>query len=258
MCRVSMLTLEDINNEAYFLWRKSQVGAMRTPRLGKIHVSDLIKPCMRYVIYKKISPETGMSTEDMKSLYFGQLVHAHSQLADKEHHEKFLGWNYVKEEVVDLKWAKSLKEDDPQHLDIIYGSIDDVIKVKGEWVIVDKKTTGSIGYFKRANSRVSDQHKLQINQYSALLKRCYGIEAKRGCVIYISNQVVKEERDTPTPIAFKLDDPDVVYKDMIEKANTIKDALVNKNLPERTKNFLCDGMCPFATVCFEDNRKKYE
>ena len=41
MCRVSMLTLEDINNEAYFLWRKSQVEAMRTPRLGKIHVSDL-------------------------------------------------------------------------------------------------------------------------------------------------------------------------------------------------------------------------
>ena len=254
-----MLTLEDINNQAYFLWRKSQVKAMRTPRLGKIHVSDLIKPCMRYVIYKKITPDTGMSTEDMKSLYFGQLVHSNSQLAEEdEHHEKFLGYNYVEGKPVDLKWAQSLKEDDAKHLDIIYGSIDDLIKVKGEWVIVDKKTTGSIGYFSRSNSKVSDQHKAQINQYAALLKKCYGIEVKRGCVVYISNQVSKEDRDKPTPISFKLDDLDKTLADLVEKAKVIKDALINKNLPERTKNFLCDGMCPYATVCFEDNRTKYE
>ena len=253
-----MLTLEDINNEAYFLWRKSQVEAMRTPRLGKIHVSDLIKPCMRNVIYKKISPELGMSTEDMKSMYFGQLVHAHSQLADLEHHEKFLGYDYVEDKPVELEWAQKLKEDDPKHLDIIYGSIDDLIKVKGEWVICDKKTTGSIGYFSRATSKVSDQHKIQINQYAALLKKCYGITAKRGCVIYISNQVEKDSRDIPKPISFKLDDPDKTLIEMIEKANTIKDALTKKTLPERTKNLLCDGMCPFATMCFEDNRTKYE
>ena len=132
-----------------------------------------------------------MSTEDMKSLYFGQLVHSNSQLAELEHHEKFLGYDYVEDKVVDLEWAKGLKEDDPKHLDIIYGSIDDLIKVKGEWVIVDKKTSGSIGNFSRSNSRVSDQHKIQINQYAALLKKCYGIEAKRGCVIYLSNQVSK-------------------------------------------------------------------
>ena len=124
-----MLTLEDINNHVYFLFRKSQAEAMRTPRLGKIHVSDLIKPCMRYVTYKKISTSSGMNTEELKSLYFGQLVHAHSQLAEKEHHEKFLGYDYVEAKVIDLKWAQSLKEDDPKHLDIIYGSIDDVIKI---------------------------------------------------------------------------------------------------------------------------------
>ena len=208
-----MLTLEDINNQAYFLWRKSQVKAMKTERLGKIHVSDLIKPCMRYVIYKKITPETGMSTEDMKSLYFGQLVHSNSQLADKEHHEKFLGYDFVEDKPVDLKWAQSLKEDDPKD---------------------------------------------QINAYAALLKKCYGIEAKRGCVIYISNSVSKEDRDKPTPLSFKLQDPDETLKELVEKAKTLKDALTKKTLPERTKNFLCDGMCPHATYCFEDNRKKYE
>ena len=253
-----MLTLEDINNHVYFLWRKSQAEVMHSPRLGKIHVSDLIKPCMRYVIYKKISTSSGMNTEELKSLYFGQLVHAHSQLSDDEHHEKFLGYNYVKDKPVDLKWAQSLKEDDPEHLDIIYGSIDDVIKIGTEWVIVDKKTTGSIGYFQKYNSRPSDTHKAQINAYGALLKKCYGMEAKRGCVMYISNQVVKETRDKPTALSFKLDNPDKVLEELIVKAKIIKDALTNKTLPERTKNFLCDGMCPFATTCFEDNRTKYE
>ena len=144
-----MLTLEDINNQVYFLFRKSQAEVMHSPRLGKIHVSDLIKPCMRYVIYKKISSSSGMNTEELKSLYFGQLVHAHSQLAEKEHHEKFLGYNYVEDKVVDLEWAKGLKEDDPKHLDIIYGSIDDLIMIEDEWIICDKKTTGAIDYFSK-------------------------------------------------------------------------------------------------------------
>ena len=253
-----MLTLEDINNHIYFLFRKSQAEAMKTERLGTIHVSDVIKPCMRYVTYKKISEDNGMSTEDMKSLYFGQLVHAHSQLAETEHHEKFLGYDYVEDKPVDLEWARKLPEDDPKHLDIIYGSVDDLIKVKGEWVIVDKKTTGSIGYFSKYNSKASDSHKQQTNCYNALLKKCYGIEAKRGCIMYISNSVSKEDRDKPVALSFKLDDPDKVLLEMVEKAKIIKDSLVNKTLPERTKNFLCDGMCPFATKCFEDNREKYE
>ena len=49
-----MLKLQDISDKVYFDFRKSQVKAMETPRLGKIHVSDVIKPCMRNVIYKKI------------------------------------------------------------------------------------------------------------------------------------------------------------------------------------------------------------
>ena len=59
-----MIKLEDVQNKAYFAMRKAQVEAMKTERLGQIHVSDVIKPCMRYVIYQKTMPETGMSTED--------------------------------------------------------------------------------------------------------------------------------------------------------------------------------------------------
>ena len=121
-----MLKLEDINNEVYFKFRKAQVEAMETERLGKIHVSDVIKPCDRYTIYGKISPKT-MSTEDMKSLYIGQAVHNNSKLATDENHEKFLAWDWVEDKPLTYEEAKKIPEGDPKHLDIIYGSIDDLL-----------------------------------------------------------------------------------------------------------------------------------
>ena len=130
--------MQDVNDKVYFDFRKAQVKAMETPRLGKIHVSDVIKPCMRNVIYKKILPHTGMTTEDMRSLYLGQAIHNASQVAELENHEMFLGYNYVRDEVVTLDEAKKIPEDDPRHLDIIYGSLDDLVKVGQEWVICDK------------------------------------------------------------------------------------------------------------------------
>ena len=48
-----MIKLEDVTNKAYFAMRRAQVEAMTTERLGKIHVSDVIKPCMRYVTIVK-------------------------------------------------------------------------------------------------------------------------------------------------------------------------------------------------------------
>ena len=251
-----MLTLEDINNHVYFLFRKSQAEAMKTERLGTIHVSDVIKPCMRYVTYKKISEDSGMSTEDMKSLYFGQLVHSHSQLAETEHHEKFLGYDYVEDKPVDLEWARKLPEDDPKHLDIIYGSIDDLVKVGDEWIICDKKTTGSIDYFSKPRSSASESHVMQINRYRVLLEKCYNINAKFGAVIYISNSVNKEKVDKPTVLSFKLDPLEKTLTDMIDKAKKIKASFNDKIYPERTKNYLCDGYCPYATKCFSDTSDK--
>ena len=93
-----MLKLDDINEEVYFQFRRSQMEAMHTERLGVIHVSDIIKPCMRNVIYKKTMPNTGMNTESTKSLYFGQVVHSNSQVAkDEKYHEMFFAYDYVRD-----------------------------------------------------------------------------------------------------------------------------------------------------------------
>ena len=253
-----MIKLEDIENKAYFAMRKAQVKAMETERLGMIHVSDVIKPCMRYVVYNKISPSSGMSTEDMKSLFFGQLVHSKTALGKPEHNEMFLGYNWVRDEPISLEEAQKIPEGDPKHLDIIYGSIDDLIQVGDKWIICDKKTTGSIDYFKKARTGASDTHVDQINKYAVLLKKCYDIEADTGCVIYMSNQVSKETRDVVVPKAFRLHPIEETLTDMVAKAKIIKTALTKKLLPERTKCFLCDSMCPYASKCFTDERDSFE
>jgi len=76
-----MLTLGDIKDKVYFDFRKSQLRAMETERLGIIHVSDLIKPCLRNVMYGKFVPKTSNS-EDVKSLFYGQAVHLVTWLND--------------------------------------------------------------------------------------------------------------------------------------------------------------------------------
>ena len=129
-----MLKLEDINNDIYFEFRRSQMEAMKTERLGQIHVSDIIKPCMRNVVYNKVLPSKSSSTEDMKSLYFGQIVHSNSQIAKDEHHEKFLAYDYVRDEPLTREQSLKIPLDDPRQLDIIYGSIDDLLKIGGKWV----------------------------------------------------------------------------------------------------------------------------
>ena len=253
-----MLKLDDVNNHVYFEFRRAQVEALKTERLGVIHVSDIIKPCMRNVIYNKIQPNTGMSTEDYKSLYFGQIVHSNSMIAKEEHHEKFLAYNYVKDEPLTREEALQIPPEDPEHLDIIYGSIDDLLEIDGKWVICDKKTTGSIDYFSRYNSKPSESHVDQINRYRVLLKKCYDIDAEFGCVIYISNRIEKDKREKPIILSFKLRPIEETLKDMIEKSRIIKDSMNDCTLPERTKCYLCDGMCNFASMCFEDNRKKWK
>ena len=47
---ICMLTLDNIKEKVYFEYRRAQMEAMKTERLGVIHVSDVIKPCMRNVV----------------------------------------------------------------------------------------------------------------------------------------------------------------------------------------------------------------
>ena len=44
---------------------------------------------------------------------------------------------------------------------------------------------------------------------------------------------------------------------IIKQGRIIKASLTKKILPERTKCFLCDGMCPYATKCFTEESDSF-
>jgi hypothetical protein len=111
-----MVVNKIVEDNAYFAFRKSQMKAMHTERLGVIHVSDLIKACIRNVMYGKFTPPEykTMTTEDMKSLYFGQAIHSASEVADPEKHEMFLAYDYEQDKALTYEEAKKIPQDDPR------------------------------------------------------------------------------------------------------------------------------------------------
>ena len=251
-----MVLKSEIENDIYFKYQAARVRALHTDRIDCIHVSDLIKECKRYVVYDKITPPEYKSsnTEEMKSLFFGQILHK-TVILDEKRNEIPLLYDWTR----DVGFSEDMAElDDGNRWNYLAGSIDDLIQVKGEWVIVDKKTTGSIDWFRKKDQRPNEYHKAQINFYRVLLKKCLGIDAKWGCNIYISNCIDNEKRDAPAVIPYKLNDIDKTMPLLTSGCQEIKTYMTQRKLPQATKNFLCDGMCPYAWPrCFTETKTSW-
>jgi len=251
-----MLLNETVADAVYFAYRKSQIEGMETPRLKCIHISDIIKPCMRLVTYNNMG-EPAKTAQDIKSMFIGQAIHAITDMStNTDDHEKLLLYDWVNDKGYTSPHDTEIKM---RPWDFIAGSIDDIVYVEGEPVIVDKKTTGSIEYFHGRTADVNDGHRLQINCYKVLYQKCYGKDIKKGCVMYIPNSVSKDNaiKNEPIAKAFSLTKPEETLNMMKTNAAIIKDAVINKILPGRTKNFLCDGICPYAVKCFTDDRTSW-
>jgi len=230
--------------------------ALHTDRIDCIHVSDLLKDCSRYVAYEKNEP-TSMSTEDMKSIIFGQMLHKQIIL-DKDYNEVPFLWNYVNEETFNRDTWKDNKLSIKNKWDFIAGSADDIIQLKGDYVICDKKTTARMDTYSLKKGIPYDNHRAQTNMYRVMLKKCYDIDAKWGCNLYISNMVGdKTVRDQPRPIVYKLDPISETEELMVEKASKIRAFMTTKVMPEPKFNFLCDGMCQHGSKCFTETRKHF-
>jgi len=248
---MTVLGKKAVEDHAYFLMRKGQLEAMGTERLGTFHVSDIIKDCMRYPAYSKVIEKT-MTTEDYKSLYMGQVIHSNSNLTtNSNYHEMFLAYDYENKVAITYEEAQGMADDDPRQMNILYGSIDDVLEVDGQFVISDKKTTGSLDYFiRKRDKKPNDSHMKQINVYRSLLKKCHNIDAKYGCVIYVPNSISKEDRDKVHPMYFKLDEIDDTDVWVKQNLAILQHHKMTGELPPRTRNYLCDGFCPYALKCF--------
>jgi len=252
----------EIESDIYFKYRQAQQRVLKTDRLPCIHVSDLLKECQRYVVYNKITPEEFVTnnTEDLKSLIFGQMLHSAIKL-DPANNEVSLLYDWVKDRPIskasDIE--KMIITQEP-NWDLISGTIDDIVKVKDEYVICDKKTTANMNSYSLKKGVAYDNHKLQVNMYRVLLLKCMGVDAKWGCNLYISNNIAPEDGsiDKPKIIPYKLNKVEEILQLMLERAKLIKGYMVNKKIPPPIYNFLCDAYCNHAQKCFNEKRKNFE
>lgn len=256
-----MVLKSEIESDVYFRYRQAQQRILQTDRLPCIHVSDLLKECQRYIVYGKITPDEYVTsnTEDMKSLIYGQMLHREIKLGEEKDNEIALLWNWVEDNSLE-DW---LTEDKNWHKgkpwDYISGTIDDIVKVKDEYIICDKKTTGNMNSYSLKKGIAYDNHKLQTNMYRVLLNKCLNIDAKWGCNIYISNNISPEDGsiDKPRIIPYKLNKVEDTLPLMLERAKLIKEAMTQKKIPPPTYNFMCDGFCSHAQKCFTEKRKNF-
>ncbi len=186
-----------------------------------------------------------MNTKMSHKFYLGNLVHAHSNMSNINMHEVPLLYNWVTDEGVDGDTFHGIHPS--TKWDYLAGAIDDVIKIDDEYIICDKKTTAKIE--NKVRWGPSDENKLQLNMYRVLLKKCYGIDAKWGCNVFVDIDP-DSERGLVHPVAYKLRPIEETLDTMISTAEALKDYITKGVLPPVHKCYLCDGMCDFATTCF--------
>ena len=239
-----------IAEAAYFAFRKAQLKAMHTERLGLIHVTDIIKECPRMQYYGK-HITTGINTRDMKSLFYGQAVHKCTNMStNPKDNELFFAWDFMNDKSYNLNDAKKLLEIYPDaKYDILFGSADDIIEIDGEYIICDKKTTGNMDTYSLKKGEAYSNHKDQLNVYRVLFNKCYGKDAKKGCNIYISNGVDRELRVDVIPCAYNLRPYDEMLKEVTDKCKAMRADLIFGHLPDAVKNNACYEWCPHVEKC---------
>ena len=227
------------------LWKNS--GA----RLDTWHVSDFVSPCLRKSYYSK-QPElkTGMTDEMAGILFQGVIVHDNSILSSIN--ELTMCYDIVNKCNIDPSTVRSFDKEDPRKKDILTGTLDDLVKVGDDFVIVDKKTYNAKGYIKK---EPNDEHKLQVNIYKLMLKAHLGIEAKYGCNLYLDKQDGYKE----TPLVYE-----TAQIEETEKFLTDTLAIFKNGMPDPKITFLCNGRnkdkkiyCGYFEQCEKDGRDKF-
>lgn len=261
-----MVLKSEIESDVYFRLRQAQMRILNSDRLPCIHVSDLLKECQRYVVYNKITPQEHLSsnTEDLKSIIFGQIFHQ-SIILNPKQNEVGLTWNWITGKTYNDESSYYITDNpdtwyEGKPWDWISGTIDDLVQVKGEWIICDKKTTGNMNSYSLKKGMAYDNHKLQTNMYRVLLLKCMGIDAKWGCNIYVSNNTAPEDGsiDKPRIIPYKLEKVEATLPLMLERAEKIKNYMTKKEIPPPTYNFMCDAYCNHAQRCFTETNKTFK
>jgi len=214
-------------------------------RLRTWHVSDFVSPCMRKVRFSRLYPEE-FDQKKRAVLFAGVVIHEHTKLS--HFNEMTMCYDIENDRSLTPQTVATLPRDDT--LGIITGTLDDLIRVNDDFVIVDKKTFSGKGFKK---TEPNEEHVKQLDIYRVLLRESYGIDAKYGCIVYLD----KSNDLDMTVLPFELTDVGTTKKFM-------RDILAQLNsplMPKATITWLCNMKnrekkcyCPFLTQCEREGR----
>jgi len=213
-------------------------------RINTYHVSDFTSPCMRKPWYGRTQPRPEPNAEEDRHLWLGNIVHEHTTL--ESINEMTMCYDIVKDMAIPPKTVQHMPKDDT--VNIITGTLDDLLFYKDHAIIADKKTWNGGG---REKWEPNEEYVKQLNIYRVLLWETAKIDARIGCLLFLD----KTEDLRPQPIAFDLDPIQKTKQFMREKLEDLKQS----NGPNASVCWLCTGQnrknkfyCPWTNICSKE------
>ena len=228
-----------MSDKIKWMTMKAILKDMEEDREDCIHVSDIVYECARRGYYsimrRRLLAKNDLSIFD-KTLDEEQII---TFWVGKKLHETPISTDEIEgipghEFPLELEFTRNGKKYR------VVGRADEIMKVDGEWVLIDKKTA------RKSVSQPYSHHVEQVMMYSAMLKKQYGLNINRGAIIYI-NVADKsiDVKDFPIP-----DKKKEILERIIDRTMVIQDAIDSGVPPPPCPSWLC-RYCEYFQICVE-------
>ena len=217
-------------------------------RIDTFHVSEFTQECLRQSYYRRTQPKVEFDQERERVLWTGNIIHEHTSLDTIN--ELTMCYDIERDIALPPAIVKNMTPE--ESINIVTGTLDDLVFYKGHYIIADKKTWNGRGYVKNTPN---PEYVKQLNIYRVLLWETWKIDARIGCLLFLD----KTENLRPQPIAFELD-PISVTKEYLKKTLV---TLKQPDGPEAKVCYLCSGQnasnrfyCPYTKICSEQTDRE--
>ena len=234
---------KQIGEEVIKRFREAQKQLVSAEKRSKtVHASHITGDCMRKTWYEFRENPEPLTVQSISNFYIGQILHSNAKLG-KRNEIKFSG-------NVRTMTPIPVKDINANNMfDCVTGTADDLIEMEGDLIIADKKTWSSLRinyraggtYEKKELLEPDEQYKRQLNIYKLLIYICEGIEARKGCLLYLDKATSFQE---PKPFVFDLQPVDEIRSWVVERLDKIKQLIE----PDRVITKYC-RYCPFLKIC---------
>lgn len=218
-------------------------------RSKNIHVTAITQPCMRRTYYDITQPKKEIAYESAAIFTIGKMVHAGIVL-NPDGNEIHMAANIRTMEPIDVKDINVIN-----YFDCVSGSMDHLVNVNGEDIIIDLKTWSALtskGFKWGGPKEESEDYINQVNIYKLLYWINHKKEIKRACIAHL---------DTASRLSdirvfeINLQPIEVIQKMVLDKLDQLKGGKV----PNRFTSWRCD-YCPHNTkeICNPESEGNFK